>query len=119
MAGYKSLSEAILEIETLVTETTATRTLALTDAGKYIRCTYDSGAITVTVPPNSSVAFEDGTVIQIEASSTQTVTIAEGSGVTIYYSDGSDGDVDIGTQYGVIGIKKVGTDSWVAVGDIA
>ena len=63
--------------------------------------------------------FEDGTVIQFEKASTQTTTIAEGSGVTIYYSDGNDGNVEIATQHGVVGIKKIGANSWVAVGDIA
>ncbi len=57
-------------------------TFVLTDDGKYCRFTNGS-AVTVTVPPNSSVAFEVGTQIDVFQGGAGKVTFALGSGVTI------------------------------------
>lgn len=48
----------------VITDSTATRTFALTDCSKYIRFTY-AGAITLTLPTNASVAIPVGTEIHI------------------------------------------------------
>lgn len=57
-------------------------TFALAEAGDYFRFT-SSSAVTVTIPPNSSVAFEAGTQFDGMASGTGAVSFAAGSGVTI------------------------------------
>lgn len=57
-------------------------TLALTDAGTIIEAEAAT-AITATVPPASSVAFIDNTLIEICQTGDGQVTVAPGSGVTL------------------------------------
>lgn len=63
-------------------QTGTSYTFVLGDAGQYCRFTNGS-AVTVTVPPNSSVAFEAGTQIDVIQGGAGKVTFAQGSGVTI------------------------------------
>jgi hypothetical protein len=62
---------------------TASRTLALTDAGKKLRATHTTEPINYTVPPNADVAFPIGTWIIIEMTGAAQVAVVAGSGVTI------------------------------------
>lgn len=63
-------------------QTGTTYTFVLTDAGKI--CEFSNASpITVTIPPNSSVAFPVGTQIEVVQSGAGKVTLAQGSGVTI------------------------------------
>ena len=84
-----SAAAAALKEDKLVilTETTTARTLLLTDASKYIRCT-NSGAISITVPPQASVAFPSPTKLIIEKSGTGNITLIAGSGVTLNSASG-------------------------------
>jgi hypothetical protein len=63
-------------------QTGTTYTFALTDSGKYCRFTNGS-AVTVTVPPHSTIAFAAGTQIDVIQGGAGKVTFAQGSGVTI------------------------------------
>lgn len=98
----------------IVTETTTARTLALTDAGKYIACT-NSSPVTVTVPPQASVAWVADTEIVIEQSGTGQVTVAAGSGVTI----NSSMTLKTNTQYSIIALKRTASNTWTLGGDRA
>jgi hypothetical protein len=63
-------------------QTGTTYTFVLTDAGKI--CEFaNASAVTVTIPPNSSVAFPVGTQIEVVQTGAGKVTLAQGSGVTI------------------------------------
>jgi hypothetical protein len=62
---------------------TASRILALTDAGKKLRATHTTEPINYTVPPNTDVAFPIGTYIIIEMTGVAQVAVVAGSGVTI------------------------------------
>lgn len=86
-----------------------TYTLVADDAGKVIRCT-NASAVTVTVPPNSSVAFAVGTIINVYAAGAAGVAIAAGSGVTI-----RNNSVGL-AQYEEVSLRKDATDEWVRVG---
>ena len=57
-------------------------TFALTDAGAFCDFT-NAAAVTVTVPPNSTVPFQIGTVIEVMQGGAGKVTFAIGAGVTI------------------------------------
>jgi len=57
-------------------------TLVAADLGKVIQTT-SASAVTITVPPNSSVAFAVGTVVEVVRMGTGSVTVAAGGGVTI------------------------------------
>lgn len=72
-------------------------------------------AVTITVPPNSSVAFPIGTEIELVQYGAGQVTIAAGSGVTIRSKDSALKTVG---QYSTAAIVKIGADEWLAVGSL-
>lgn len=99
----------------IVTEAGTTKTFALTDIGAYVRTTSGS-AVTITVPENSSVAFPTGTeIVVFQAGAGQVTFVAAGS-VTI---NSKDGDLKITGQYSSATLKKVATDEWDMIGDLA
>lgn len=91
------------------TATGTTDTLVLADAGLVVRYT-NAGAVTATVPPNSSVAFPTDTIINIYAGGAGGVTLAPGSGVTIRNNTAAL------TQYDEVSLRKDDTDEWVRLG---
>jgi hypothetical protein len=74
-----------------------------------------AGATTITVPPNSSVAFPVGTIIEVTRLGAGTVTFVAGAGVTLRSRGGLLG---IGPQYGTVRLRKRATDEWVLTGDL-
>lgn len=93
---------------------TASFTLALSDADKYIKAV-SSSAIVITVPPNSGVAFPIGTVITINQDGTGAVSVTQGSGVTLNYSKG----LKVAARAASLQIIKTATDTWDVIGGIA
>lgn len=89
-------------------------TLVLADRGKMVECT-KATANTVTVPPNSSVAYPVGSSIDILQVGTGQVTVAPGSGVTINGTPG----LKLRTQWSSATLIKRATDTWVLIGDIS
>jgi hypothetical protein len=87
-------------------------TLALTDKGKLIEVT---GAGTVTVPLNSSVAFPIGSQILITRATASAVDIAGVIGVTI---NSANGYKNLNFQYSSATLIKQGTDTWYLFGDL-
>lgn len=101
---------------TINAQTGTTYTLALSDAdGKKFLTLSNASAITLTVPPNSSVAFPVGTVIALAQLGAGQVTITPGSGVTVNAVPG----LKIAAQYGVAELLKVATDTWLAYGRLS
>ena len=93
----------------------ADKTLALTDAGTTQNMNTSTN-VTITIPANETVAFPTGTEIEFVRWGGGTVTFAAVSGVTL----GSVGSKkSISNQYCCAGIKKLATDSWILVGDLA
>lgn len=98
----------------IVTDSNSGRTLALTDAGKYVRMT--NATPTVTVPPNADVAFPIGTLVT-GITTAGAGTIAEGSGVTVNKpASRSLGTYEAGSSFA---LKKVDTNEWDLTGDLA
>lgn len=95
-------------------QTGTTYTLVLSDAGKMVTMT-NASSNTLTVPPNSSVAFAVNTRIDLIQYGAGNTTIAAGAGVTIY-SSGS--KLKLNGQYSGASLWKKSTDTWVLVGDI-
>lgn len=88
--------------------------LVLTDVAKVIEMN-KATAVNLTVPPNATVAFDIGTVIEIHQYGAGQVTIVEGAGVTI----NSPGDrMKLYEQYSSASLRKRGTDEWVLGGDL-
>ena len=96
-------------------QTGTTYTLVLSDRNKMITLD-NASAITVTVPPNSSVAFPTGTQILLYQKGAGQVTVSAGTGVTV---NSSDTELKTYGQYAVIGLVKIATDEWVLTGDKA
>lgn len=96
-------------------QTGTTYTTVLADDGKLITLD-NASAITLTIPPNGTIAYGIGTQLNLMQLGAGQVTIAPGAGVTIR-SAGS--KLKIAAQYGVATCVKVGTDTWVAVGNLA
>jgi hypothetical protein len=111
----RAVGSAELDNLTLNAQTGTTYTLVLTDANKFITLS-NASAITLTVPPNSSVAFETGDQVNLMQLGAGQVTITAGSGVTIR-SAGS--KLKTNAQYAVATLVKIDTDTWVAVGNLA
>ncbi len=88
-----------------------TYTLVLTDKGKVVTCT-NASAITLTVPPNSSVAFTAGDVVYVCQGGAGAVTIAPGLGVTLKkpYS------LITGAQDAWLALVYMGSDVWRVTG---
>jgi hypothetical protein len=87
-------------------------TLQTSDSGKLISA---STGLTITVPPNASVPFPTGSQILLYKSTTATVAITAGSGVTINAPGGAD---EIASQHSIATLMKLGADNWVLGGDI-
>jgi hypothetical protein len=92
---------------------TASYTLALTDTGKAVEVT-SASATNLTVPPNSSVAFPIGAVIEVAQIGAGQVTIVAGAGVTLRTANG----LKLRAQYSTASVRKRATDEWVVAGDV-
>ena len=99
--GYKAIPPS----------STSSGNLALTDAGKHV---YVSAG--VTVPPNSTAAFDTGTVITIVNSSASSITVTQGSGVTLRLSGSASTGNRTLAAYGLCSCIKVATDTWYISG---
>lgn len=91
-------------------QTGTTYTLVLTDVNTLVRCN-NAAAITLTIPPNASVAFEVGTVIYVEQTGAGTVTVAPASGVTINPTARK-----TPFQNGVLTLVQVAANVWNVIG---
>jgi len=98
-----------------IVSATASKTLALTDAGSFQQVNSTS-AITITIPTDANVAFPVGTEIEFVRWNTGTVTFAGASGVTL---NSVDSKKTIRARYCCAGLKKISTDTWLLVGDLA
>ena len=98
---------------TSVVSYTASHTLALTDAYKMLKITSTSD-LTITIPTNSSVAFDTNTEIVVVRYGTGSVTFA--SSATI---NSLDGNLSISGQYGSVTLKKIATDEWLLIGALS
>jgi len=96
-------------------QTGTTYTTVLADDGKLVTCD-NASSITLTIPPNSSVAYGIGTQINIMQLGAGQVTIAAGAGVTLR-SEGS--KLKLKGQYAVATCAKIATDTWVIVGNLS
>jgi hypothetical protein len=88
-------------------QTGTSYTLVLTDNGKDVRCT-NAAAVTLTVPPNSSVAFPVGSVVLFSQGGAGAVTATAGVGVTLRAANGA----ATTAIYAGRGLEKTDTDTW-------
>lgn len=93
-------------------QTGTSYTLALTDRGKTVTLS-NASAITLTVPPQSSVAWPANARIDIAQLGAGQVTISPGSGVTInaYQTKNK-----LAGQYAAGTLIRTGSDTWLLAG---
>ena len=116
LAGKASVADLATKASLLISfnQQTASYTLALTDGGKQVEI-LSSSANTLTIPPNSSVAFPVGTVILFVQTGTGQTTITPGTGVTVNGTPG----LKVRTQWSPVTIEKRATDTWLVMGDLS
>jgi hypothetical protein len=108
-----ALGAAAATILTIETITGTTYTLVLGDANK-LKQTTNGSAVTVTVPPNASVAFPIGTQVHFEQNGAGALTLAPGSGVTLEPST-----LTARARYSALTATKTATNRWLVTGDMA
>lgn len=96
-------------------QTGTSYTLALSDATKSVTMN-NAASNTLTIPPNSSVAFPIGTQVVIGQLGAGQTTIAAGAGVTLR-SQGS--KLKLTGQYAVASCIKIATDTWLVAGNLS
>ena len=84
------------------------------NAGALVTFT-NAATQTVTIPPNSTVAYPVGTTLQLVQLGTGKVTIAPGSGVTI---NSNGGLKSIAAQYVAVTLIKTATNTWLLIGSL-
>jgi hypothetical protein len=102
------------QLPLLNAQTGTTYTLVLTDAGKLVTLD-NAGAITLTVPLASSVAYAIGTSIDMVQIGAGQVTVAGTGGVTVNATPG----LKFRAQWSAATLLKITSDTWVLVGDLS
>ena len=96
-------------------QTGTTYTTVLADDGKLITCS-NAAAISVTIPPNSSVAYGIGTQINFAQLGAGQVTLVAGAGVTL---NSAGAKLKLSAQYAVATCVKTDTNTWFVVGNLS
>lgn len=105
---------------TLRNVTGTSDTFVLADADNKLITYASTSATTITIPPESSVAFTTGSIINIiKIGSTSTCTIVQGSGVTIASAGAISTSPTITSAFKAASCIKVGSNSWYVVGAIS
>ena len=104
-------------LDTLVTTNTQSSSyiLVLSDRDQIVEMSSASNT-TLTVPPNSSVAFPVGSQVMVARGDTGTVEILAGTGVTI---NSSNGNRFLQYQYSGATLVKKATNEWWLFGDLS
>jgi len=95
-------------------QTGTTYTFVAGDANNTVVSLTNASAITATVPPNSSVAFPIGAILQFYQGGAGQVTVAAGSGVTINYTPG----LKLRAQNSAATLIQTAANTWLLTGDV-
>jgi len=108
------VSTAVARYIAVNAQTGTSYTLVLTDAGKLVTLD-NAGAVTLTVPLNSTVAFAVGAIIDLAGLGVGLVTVAATGGVTINATP----SLGLRARYSSASLIKLATNTWLLVGDLA
>lgn len=109
-ASQVSTLQASVWSDDVRADTSTGYTLVLDDAGRQVTMSNASSS-TLTVPPNSSVAFAVGVRVQVIQLGAGAVTLTAGSGVTLSET----GNNLVLGQYQSAVLVKQATNSWVVL----
>lgn len=107
------INARVVSVDAFQTQTGTSYTPVIGDRG-YIITMNNGSASTLTVPPNSSVAFAVGNSMRVVQLGAGQVTIVAGSGVTLRYTPG----LKLRAQYSSVTLTKIATDEWIVIGDL-
>jgi hypothetical protein len=99
----------------IASQSANTKTLALTDNGSYVRCS-NSTTMTITIPANATVAFPTGAEMVFFQVGAGNVQFANAAGVTV---NSKESLVNLTGQYSAATLKKIATNTWDLIGDLA
>jgi hypothetical protein len=108
-------AKALPSANVTITSQTANYIFVLGDENTWVRGN-KATALTFTVPPNSSVAFDIGCSIIVDQMGVGQLSVAAGIGVTI---DNALTSLNTRAQFSVLALTKMGTDEWILTGDAA
>jgi hypothetical protein len=94
---------------------TGDATIAATDAGKHYYSTL-SAANVLTIANNTSVSWAVGTAISLVNRGTGNITVAQGSGVSLYLAGNATAGNRTVTTYGMATLLNVATNVWMING---
>lgn len=97
----------------------ASYTAVLTDGNNALVTISNASANTFTIPPNSSVAFPVGTVLNFAQTGAGQTTITQGSGVTITSVGATASAPKTRVQYSAASAVQTSANNWLVFGDIA
>jgi hypothetical protein len=98
---------------------TASYTFTAADQNNVLVTISNASANTVTIPPNSSVAFPVGTVLNFAQTGAGQTTITQGSGVTITSTGATSSAPKTRVQYSAASAIQTSANNWLVIGDIA
>ena len=98
---------------------TASYTAVLADGSNALVTLSNASANTFTIPPNSSVAFPVGTVLNFAQTGAGQTTITQGSGVTITSVGATASAPKTRVQYSACSAVQTSANNWLVFGDIA
>ena len=98
---------------------TASYTAVLADGNNALVTLANASANTFTIPPNSSVAFPVGTVLNFAQTGAGQTTITQGSGVTIISVGAVASAPKTRVQYSACSAVQTSANNWLVFGDIA
>jgi hypothetical protein len=84
------------------------------DANKLVWMT-NAAAVTLTIPPNSTVPFPVGVHVDIAQANVGQVSVAPGAGVTLMSEDSKR---KLTKQFSAGSLVKLASDSWLLTGSI-
>lgn len=113
------LSNASIYGAVAINAQTASYTFALTDANNTLVTISNASANTLTIPPNSSVAFPVGTVLNFAQVGAGQTTITQGSGVTITSIGSTASAPKTRVQYSAGSAIQTSANNWLVIGDLA
>jgi hypothetical protein len=97
-------------------ETDTTYLLTIEDGLAKWKSLNSSSDITVTIPPQTDVAWEVDTYIELHQAGEGTVTLAGGSGVELIYNENL--TAVLNGLDAVAAIKRLAEDRWIAFGNL-
>jgi hypothetical protein len=99
-------------------QTGTTYTTVLGDNGDLITLA-NASAITLTIPPNSSVAYPVGAQLNAAQFGAGQVTFAQGAGVTIVSTGATASAPKLRAQYSTATAVQTSANNWLVMGDIS